>query len=289
MINIYETVRSSLFFNKFEVGDIIFVEYSCPIEDESTVIWSQSDYLVHVLSGKKTWRTSEGTWTISAGQTVFIKKGAAIIDQFFDDEFCMLGFFISDDFIENTINEYSGNIEFPDPDTNSKTTAIQIKNDDIMFTYYQSLLPYFSGVKKPTEELLILKMKELIINILTNPEHHLLASYFKSVSSSRKRSIQQIMDANFCYNLSLEDYAKLCNRSLSSFKRDFKNHLGISPGKWLQKKRLEYSATLLQTSDLSISQIVFESGFEDLSHFSRIFKGKFGVSPTKFRKEISNN
>ena len=132
MMNIYETVRSGLFFNKFEVDDIIFVEYSCPIEDESTVIWSQSDYLVHVLSGKKTWRTIEGTWTISAGQTVFIKKGAAIIDQFFDEEFCMLGFFISDDFIENTVKEFSGKIEIVNPEENSNATAIEVKNDDIM-------------------------------------------------------------------------------------------------------------------------------------------------------------
>jgi AraC-like DNA-binding protein len=93
------------------------------------------------------------------------------------------------------------------------------------------------------------------------------------------------MDANFCYNLSLDDYAKLCNRSLSSFKRDFQKHFGISPGKWLQKKRLEYSATLLKNSNLNISQIVFESGFENLSHFSRVFKEKFSLSPANFRKE----
>jgi len=286
MMNIYETVRSGLFFNKFEVEDIIFVEYSCPIEDESTVIWSQTDYMVHVLSGKKTWRTTEGSWTISSGQTVLIKKGAAIIDQYFDDEFCMLGFFISDDFIENTIKEYSRNIELTPLKKNSESTAIEVKNDAIMYTYYQSLLPYFRGDQKPTNELLILKMKELIINIISNPENISIASYFKSLSSSEKRSIQKIMDANFCYNLSMEDYAKLCNRSLSSFKRDFQKHFGIPPGKWLQRKRLEYSATLLKTRDLNITQIVFESGFEDLSHFSRVFKEKFGVSPNNYRKEV---
>jgi len=284
MMNIYETVRSGLFFNKFEVDDIIFVEYACPIEDESTVIWSQSDYLVHVLSGKKTWRTIEGTWTISAGQTVFIKKGAAIIDQFFDEEFCMLGFFISDDFIEHTIKEYSGKIEDITPKENLHATAIEVNNDEIMYTYYQSLLPYFRGEKKPTNELLILKMKELILNIFANPENIQLAAYLKSLTGSGKTSIREIMEANFCYNLSLDDYAQMCNRSLSSFKRDFQRHFGISPGKWLRNKRLEYSATLLHHSDLNISQIVFESGFEDLSHFSRVFKEKFGISPFRFRK-----
>jgi len=55
-------------------------------------------------------------------------------------------------------------------------------------------------------------------------------------------------------------------------------------------KRLEYSAVLLRNNHLNISQVVFECGFEDLSHFSRAFKSRFGVSPTQFRQQtISQN
>ncbi len=287
MLNMYDTIRGSLFFNKFEVGDLLFVEYSCPIEDETSGVWSQSDYLVHVLSGKKTWRTTQGTWTISTGETLFVKKGAAIVDQFFDDEFCLLVFFISDDFIKNTIKELTGEIEIQLSENDSKTLAIEVKNDAILSAYFQSMLTYFSGAKKPTNELLILKIKELIINILTSPHNPALSSYFKSLAGSGKQSIQQIMDVNFCYNLNMEDYARLCHRSLSSFKRDFKKYFDVSPGKWLQRKRLEYSAILLKNNDLTISQITFESGFEDLSHFSRAFKDNFGISPNNFRKEIT--
>jgi AraC-like DNA-binding protein len=92
------------------------------------------------------------------------------------------------------------------------------------------------------------------------------------------------METNFCYNLSIEEFARLCHRSLSSFKRDFIKHFNISPGKWLKDKRLDYSTILLKTSELNISQIVFECGFEDLSHFSKSFKEKFNMSPQQFRK-----
>jgi AraC-like DNA-binding protein len=52
------------------------------------------------------------------------------------------------------------------------------------------------------------------------------------------------------------------------------------------QKRLEYSAVLLKNSALNISQVAFDSGFEDLSHFSRAFKEKFGASPVSYRKNM---
>lgn len=285
MQNLYETLRSSLHFNKFEIRELLFVEYTCPLEDDAFGIWTQSDYLVHVLSGQKTWRTPQGSWIVAAGQTLYIKKGAAIVEQFFDDEFCMLGFFISDDFIRNILIEAAGKINLHTDKKNSQPSAIEVYNDVFLSVYFQSMLTYFNGSQKPSDLLLEIKLKELIINILTTPHNPPLAAYFQSLLDCEKPAIRQIMEANFNFNLSLEEFARLCHRSVSSFKRDFKKFYNVSPGKWLLNKRLEYSALLLKNSDSSITQIVFECGFEDLSHFSRAFKEKFGVSPLNFRKE----
>jgi AraC-like DNA-binding protein len=92
------------------------------------------------------------------------------------------------------------------------------------------------------------------------------------------------MEANFRFNLSLEEYARLCHRSLSSFKRDFQANFQEAPGKWLLRKRLEYSAALLRTTRMNVTEIAFESGFEDVSHFSRVFKDRFQVSPIVYRQ-----
>jgi len=89
------------------------------------------------------------------------------------------------------------------------------------------------------------------------------------------------------FNLTLPDYAKLCNRSLSSFKRDFRAVYKINPGHWLLSKKLDYSHHLLLTSDKTISDISFESGFENTTHFSKAFKKRFGASPLNYRKEES--
>jgi transcriptional regulator GlxA family with amidase domain len=143
---------------------------------------------------------------------------------------------------------------------------------------------YFSGKEKPSEALVRLKLKELIISVLTSGKNPALAAYFRKIGESDAPSVAEIMEANFRYNLSLEEYAKLCHRSLSSFKRDFQTHFQESPGKWLLQKRLDYSAALLRSSKMNVTEVAFESGFEDVSHFSRVFKERFRVPPMTYRE-----
>lgn len=283
MINLYEDIKSKNHYNKFEIGGLLFAEYKCPLEEKFVGIWTHTDYLVHVVSGKKTWHTTDGSFTAEAGQSLYFKKGAAIVEQFFYEEFCLLLFFVPDDFIRNVVNEYAGQINYSDDKTVSKQSTIRVNDDTALNVFFQSMMTYFSGIDQPSEALLKLKLKELILSILVSRGNPELSNYFCKVATLESPMISEIMETNFRYNLSLENFAELSHRSLSSFKRDFQKQYNETPGRWLLKKRLEYSAVLLKNNHLNISQIVFESGFEDLSHFSRAFKSRFGVSPTQFR------
>ncbi len=285
MVNYYEDVLSNLQFKKFVIGEVLFSEYTCPLEDESTGIWAHMDYLIHVVSGKKTWHTARGTWVAESGQTLFFKKGAAIVQQFFDDDFCLLVFFIPDNFVREIVKELEGNLKGNLPPVDKKSSAIRVNNDIALTAFLQSMLAYFSGAEKPSEPLLRLKLKELIIGILLSERNPALSSYFQSVANSEAPQVAEIMEANFRYNLALEEFAAMCHRSLTSFKRDFRKQYADSPGRWLLQKRLDYSTTLLRNAEMNISQVGYECGFEDLSHFSRVFKEKFGMSPANFRKE----
>ena len=130
-----------------------------------------------------------------------------------------------------------------------------------------------------------LKFNELLLHLSNNPDNAEFISYLHFVANARETSVQNIMESNFSYNLDLEAYAKLCNRSLSSFKRDFQHLYKITPGKWLLSKRLEFAQKLLLTTNKPLGDIVFESGFENQAHFSRVFKEKVGVSPLQYRKQ----
>ena len=286
MMNMYDAIRDNLHFNKFAVGELLFVEYKCPLEQEAAGVWTPMDYFVHVLSGRKTWRTTDGTWIAEKGQTLFFKKGAAVLYQDFKEDFCVLVFFVSDDFIRDVVREVAGQLRGRQEAAALHKAAMLVKDDVTLTAYFQSMLSYFAATAKPAETLLTLKLKELIVSILLGGNNPELSIYFQSLLKSDAPPLSQIMEANFCYNLALEDFAKLSHRSLSTFKRDFRKYYNQSPGKWLLQKRLEYSAVLLKNPALNVSQVALDCGFEDLSHFSRAFKEKFAVSPANYRKEI---
>ena len=145
---------------------------------------------------------------------------------------------------------------------------------------------YLAGKAQPPEPMVRLKLKELALSVLTSGTNSELAGYFRRICASESPSVVEVMEANFRYNLSLEEYAKLCHRSLSSFKREFQAQFNESPGKWLVQKRLEYASSLLRGSKLNVTEIAFESGFEDVSHFSRVFKVRFGTSPVVYRESL---
>jgi AraC-like DNA-binding protein len=284
MLNLYEGVRDDPSYNKLEIGDLLFAEYTCGIGDEKLGLWTHSDYLVNVVTGKKTWHTSDGVWAANPGETLFFKKGAAIVEQHFELDFCLLVFFIPDDFVRSTVREIAGSLTAASAGAAAIKSAVRVENDVGLSAFFQSMRTYFAEKEKPSEPLLRLKLKELIVSILTSGRNPALAAYFRRLGEGTLPSVVETMEANFRFNLSLEEYARLCHRSLSSFKRDFQSYFQEAPGKWLLRKRLDYSAALLRTSKMNVTEIAFESGFEDVSHFSRVFKERFNAPPMSYRE-----
>jgi len=284
MLNFYRIVKENLSFNRFEFRETVCLEYTCPIDAEQIGIFSRNDYLVYVLSGKKTYKTINGEWTLVPGQTLYMKKGAEIIHQYFDDEYCMLGFFLSDELIIETMQELKEKHVLNKSPEAEEFTATMVQPSDFLEGYFHSMLTYFRGINRPPDQILVLKLKELLLNLIgCDP---LLTAYFSSLTETDRPSIKQIMEKNFCFNLRLENYAELCHCSLSTFKREFQQIFNESPGKWIMKRRVERAANLLANSRQSVTEVAFDTGFEDLSHFSRVFKQITGKNPTEYKKSV---
>ncbi len=287
MLNLYEAVRTNPSYSKLEIGDFLFAEYTCGVTAKKLPNWTETDYLVHVVSGKKTWHTAEGVWRGRPGETLFFKKGATIVEQHFEENVCLLMLFISDALLRSTVREITGSLHPKVVDHAPIKTALRVENDVALAALFQSMRTYLAAAQKPPEPLVRLKLKELVMSVLASGMNPELAAYFRRIGASDSPPVAEIMEANFRYNLSLEEYARLCHRSLSSFKREFRLQFQESPGKWLLQRRLNFSATLLRNSQMSVTEIAFESGFEDVSHFSRVFKARFGAPPLTYRQEIS--
>lgn len=91
------------------------------------------------------------------------------------------------------------------------------------------------------------------------------------------------MRKNYSYPLTVEAVARRCGVDRSHLFRLFKQHLQLSPQQYLIRLRLNKAEELLQTTSLSVSEVAFSCGFNDLCHFSRLFKRRFGVSPSARR------
>jgi len=77
--------------------------------------------------------------------------------------------------------------------------------------------------------------------------------------------------------------ARAVNLSPSRFHHLFKAEVGMAPAHYLRALRLEQARKLLQTSQLTVKQIMNEVGVEDKSHFAREFKKVYGQTPTAYR------
>ncbi len=262
-------------------GESLITVYDCPLVNKFEDIWSHYSYIVYVIEGKKIWHTSHGSYDLQKGSCVLIRKGACIVEQFFDTKFCLILFFIPDKFISEVIKTKATPLKVVQKSYNP---VISIKNNEAVKSFFDSMLAYFNSARQPDAAILDLKFRELILTIADNPVNTELLSYLSAVANQPKtHSLQQVMEENFCFNLKLEGFASLSARSLSTFKRDFKLLYKTTPAKWLLEKRLSHSRHLLSNLGKTVSEASFESGFENNSHFSRAFSKRFGVSPSELR------
>ena len=285
MINFYDFINNNELFKKFKVDELLFCEYKCPIDRDKVTIWSHNNVFFYVLSGKKKWITIKSEYLLNEGEAAFVKKGANIIQQYFYEAYCVLTIFVPDSFIKNVIEKHQLKLLSGDKKYQSDK-VIRINVDEVLTTYFQSVLSYFLKPEPPLKDLLKLKFEEFIISLLANNNNLELASYFKEISASNRISLKEIMEGNFYYNMRLDEYARLSGRSLSVFKRDFESTFNTTPGKWLTKKRIQFAKYLIENSEKTLDEIIIESGFKNQSHFIKVFKDTYQTTPSKFKRNL---
>lgn len=270
-------------YNKLVGDDFLFVEYKCPLEVENFKLWTDTPFINYVISGKKDWTALDKTYEINEGEALFIKQGVYNTKQYLENEYCVMLFFISEDFIRRFVKEYKDIIK----PTKSEIPSKQIFNieiNDTLNTLFLSVFNYLNQNDKVPKELIEMKFKELLFNLSLNHKNSDLLNFFCSLQQIEKSNLNTIMMKNFHCDIKLEEFARLSGRSLSTFRRDFKEFYKETPGKWLNNKRLEYAKTLLENPELNINDICFESGFKNTSHFNSSFREKYNYPPNQYRK-----
>jgi AraC-like DNA-binding protein len=133
-----------------------------------------------------------------------------------------------------------------------------------------------------------------ILNELSKGEYKILASSSFAHSSRNQESrrvtkVKQYINDHYAEDLRLDNMAALVGMSPSAFSRFFKMRTGKSLSDYILDIRLGYAARMLVDSTKNISEICYESGFNNLSNFNRIFKSKRGSTPRDFRALYKKN
>jgi len=158
-----------------------------------------------------------------------------------------------------------------------------VKSSVLIKKYVESLLFYFENPALVNEELMVLKFKEIILLLLNTKDATVIIEIMHNLFSPKEFSFKDIIESHILSPLSSSDLAQLTNRSLASFKREFKKIYDDSPANYIKNKRLEKAAELLVISSIPISAIAYDCLFNDIAHFSSSFKAKYKLSPSQYR------
>ncbi|MDR7132552.1 AraC-like DNA-binding protein [Algoriphagus sp. 4150] len=222
--------------------------------------------------------------TIKENESVLLKCGTYFADLFQNRssgicEVCVIHFF--PDVLERVFKE---EIPFFVKQKKSGSYTYSVSQKNVIDHFIESLNFYFDNPEMAKEEILYLKIKELILLLLHTEAADTILELYSYLFTPQKASISEVIETHLYSNLSLDQMAFLAGLSLSTFKREFKKHFHDTPANYIRNKRMKKAADLLIRSSLTVSEISFQTGYEDPSYFSRLFYQKFGMLPSDYRK-----
>jgi AraC-like DNA-binding protein len=107
-----------------------------------------------------------------------------------------------------------------------------------------------------------------------------------NADSNRVNLIYDHVRTNFQRPIPLDEIASQVSMTIPAFCRYFKKLSGKTFTRFVNEFRIVHACKLLSEMPLSITDICFESGFNNFSHFNRLFKEMTGKNPSEYRKEF---
>lgn len=159
---------------------------------------------------------------------------------------------------------------------------------EVVNKFMESLCFYFDNPRLVNDELLELKVKELLLLLVQTKNVTSIVNLFADLFTPRDINIKEVINSHLFSDISIEDLAELSNLSVSTFNRTFQTLFNDTPANYIKMKRLERAKDLLAMSSLTVSEIAFQTCFKDVGHFSRSFKAAHHCSPSTFRLSVNS-
>ena len=136
-----------------------------------------------------------------------------------------------------------------------------------------------------SEALQVVSLLQMLVEITECNEKRIVGKKnVETESAFRLRQIKTFIACNYKRGITIEDIARFVGMNRSALCTFFKRQTGKTIVFHLNRVRFDVACHLLRTTSLTIQQVCYESGFQDVPHFCRMFKRTFGQTPTAYRK-----
>lgn len=247
--------------------------------------------IYYLLEGKRLYFIGQNTYLISKGNMVFINKNVIhktglasgpyhdrILIEFAGEPFGSFYSFFGDLSLESFFEKYQGVMEFDERERS------YVEN---MLLGIQSEIHH----KKPGYRLSVMnRLASLLIFAQRHAEEGKKSRSLELKNPKHKKvdEVAKYIAGNCTEPLSLESVADAFFVNKCYLSRIFKEITGFTINEYINVHRIQKAQELLSSTDLSVTEIASECGYESLTYFEKVFKTYREITPLKYRSEYKD-
>lgn len=245
--------------------------------DELEIIYVKSGFLTVNISGENYIGKPGDAFVVSPGNLHFMGSQTGTVDYFtflFPLKYIA---FRSDDMLDDKLIE----------PLNSGHLMISPEIKDTVKEQCEQLARVYAAEIDKSESKITSQIRKKII--LLQFIHELWKKGFIVENDTTGRNTVEkemvsYIQQNYTGKILLREFGEQFHLSEKYISRYFKEHFHITLSQYVTYLRLEHAKQMLQETDISVTEVAMQSGYQNISYFIRSFKKTYGVSPLKYRK-----
>lgn len=267
--------------------DIVNIDFNIEYLSKHLPRHSHRAYeIIFLLEGDLSYFVDERTYKLVPGSIVFINSHSMHQNVSFDDsKYKAIMVRFSKDFVINHIAEADNSHFFYS--FYHKTRALQLteQQGEELKTHLLEMSDEFEAGRPESRYYcatcliqLLIKAKRIILQDAAGSQVG-----YPSYMHMKISRVAGYINSNYMKNISLSDLSENFGISECYLSRNFRKVTGFYFSEYLNTTRINMAKKLLDETNLTITRISEETGYNTITHFGRMFKNLTGVSPKKYR------
>ena len=247
--------------------------------DELEIIYVKSGFLTVSISGESYIGKPGDAFVVSPGNLHLMGSDTGAVD-YYTFLFPLKNLsFRADDLLEDKLLE----------PLNSGHLMINPRINDTAKELCEQLIEVYAAKNDESESQLTAQIKTKIILLQFILEMWKKGFIIENDTSGRnivEKEMVSYIQQNFTGKISLKEFGEQFHLSEKYISRYFKEHFHITLSQYVTYLRLEHAKQLLQDTDIPVTEVAMQSGYQNVSYFIRSFKKTYEISPLKYRNNM---